>query len=171
MDQFSAKHTLSIFDLVWLSFNLNMTPTTGAYPGIETRSKSKNRIPKFLLESSLSSERAVFNVINNNDITGDCLFSTIAEFIGLNANYFKDIPKSKHQIRLWIVNYILSRNSIGFQQNWERFYGNIRFNLENRIVDDLSQYGANDRKNNEIQQSYREYMSTTFSELCAADSR
>lgn len=34
------------------------------------------------------------------------------------------------------------QNSIGFQQNFDRFYDGIRFNLESRIAD-LDKYGDN----------------------------
>lgn len=70
------------------------------------------------------------------------------------------------------MDYILSRNSIGFQENWDRFVGNIKYNLEARIGC-LSQYGSNSKNDESIKQAYRKYMSQsgnfgTFSELCAA---
>lgn len=93
-------------------------------------------------------------------------------FTEQNKEHFKNAPQVATQIRSQAKEYILSRNAIGFQQNWDRFYGNIKLNLETRIAG-LSQYGSNDKNDAIIKESYRKYMVKagnfgTFSELCAS---
>lgn len=133
-----------------------------------SRSSSRNQLQ---IDSSAINECGTFNIIETN-YDGDCLFSSILDLMSRNREGFSNAPLLASQIRKQSVEYILSRNSIGFQQNWERFYRNIQLNLESRI-DGISQYGNNDAKDEAIKQAYRRYISTsgnfgTFSELCAA---
>lgn len=140
---------------------------------MNTRSRSRlswNQSNRFQIESLRLNERGIFNIIENGG-SGNCLFLSIFEFLEHNKEYFKKIPNNAIQLRIRTVDYILSRNSIGFQENWDRFYGNVRFNLDH-IIKDLSQYGKNDDKDNEIKKSYRVHMMQasncgTFSELYA----
>lgn len=104
--------------------------------------KSWNRLDRFHIESSLPNERGIFNIIENGG-SGNCLFLPIFDFIENNKNGFKNIPNDATHMRVRIVDYIFSRNSIGFQENWDRFYGNLIFNLDYTIKD-LFQYDAND---------------------------
>lgn len=136
-----------------------------------TRSKSKNHVNQLQIDSSSINDCGVFNIIETS-YDGDCLYSSIADFFERNEHLFNDTPRLAHQIRSNTVDYILSRNSSGFQLNWERFVESIIFNLETRITG-LTQYGNNVKKDESIRQSYRKYMKQsgnfgTFSELCAA---
>lgn len=135
---------------------------------ITTRSKSRHQ---FQIESQSIDECGVFNVVETK-YDGDCLFSAILDFTRQNANVLNNTPQFTNQLRLQTVEYILSRNSIGFQENWNRFLDNIKYNLETRIPC-LSQYGKNSKNDESIKQSYSIYMKKsgnfgTFSELCAA---
>lgn len=89
-----------------------------------------------------------------------------------NDNHLQNIQADVYQVRMQTVNFILSRNAIGFQINWDRFYRRMEFNLENHVAE-ITKYGTNDKKDTEIGESYRNYMTTageygTFSELYAA---
>ncbi len=134
-----------------------------------TRSKSQCQLQ---IDSSSINECGTFNIIDVKR-DGNCLFSTILNFIQQNPEHFYDKkPHTSHQVRLNIVEYMLSRNSIGFQHNWERFYPVIKYNLENQITG-LNQYGSKSKNDEIIKQSYRNYMSKpgnfgTYSELLAA---
>lgn len=136
---------------------------------IAIRSKSQRQLQ---IESQSINECGTFN-ITDVDGDGNCLFSTIFDFIVQNKDEFYDkLRQSAHQVRLKTVNYALSRNANGFQPNWERFYPVIKFNLESRITG-LDQYGKTEKIDIEIKQLYRNYMSKdgnfgTFSELLAA---
>lgn len=136
-----------------------------------TRSQVQKLSMQLQIESSSINECGVFNIIEV-DYDGDCLFSSILDFVEKNKDCFKEAPQTANQIRSQAVDYILSRNSIGFQQNWDRFVGNIKFNLETRITG-FSNYGSNDKADELIKLAYRSYMSKpgtfgTFSELTAA---
>lgn len=135
-----------------------------------TRSQLQNQPNQFQIDSRSIDECGVFNIVEVEH-DGDCLFSSILGFIEQNRHHFERAPQTANALRLEAVNYILSRNSIGFQQNWERFFGKIEFNLNKRI-DNLSKYGQNEQQNETIKQSYRRYMVKsgnfgTFSELIA----
>lgn len=136
-----------------------------------TRSQTHNQRTQIQIESSLINECGVFSIAEV-DYDGNCLFSSIFNFIEQNRGRFKDVPQSINQIRARAVDYILSRNSIGFQTNWDRFYGNIKFNLEARIKC-LGEYGKDNKRDATIRQAYQHYMTKpgnfgTFSELTAA---
>jgi len=110
--------------------------------------------------------------ITENEGSGDCLFLSLFEFLEQNRNHLENVPQDAHQVRLETVDYILSRNAIGYQLNWDRMYDSIKCNLETRI-ENLSKYGSNDKTDEEIKKAYREYMSNagtcgTSSELSAA---
>lgn len=133
-----------------------------------TRSNSRNQLH---IDSSTINECGVFNIIETKH-DGDCLFTSILDLMSRNREKYKNAPLLASQIRSQSVDYILTRNSVGFQQNWERFYKNIQMNLETRI-EGLSKYGDNDKSDELIKEAYRRYMSTsgnfgTFSELCAS---
>lgn len=138
---------------------------------ILTRSNLRNQSNQFQIESSSIYECGNFEIIETQ-FDGNCLFSAIFEFTERNKIRLRSPPVSGSQIRIQTVDYILLRNSIGFQQNWDRFYDNIKFNLESKIAD-LSKYGDNEKNDALIRQSYRDYMSRpgtfgTFTELCAS---
>src|ERR1700761_4171670 len=113
----------------------------------------------------------IFQIIENEG-SGDCLFLSLFEFLEQNRNHLENVPQDAHQVRLETVDYILSRNAIGYQLNWDRMYDSIKCNLETRI-ENLSKYGRNDKTDEKIKKAYREYMSNagtcgTSSELSAA---
>lgn len=139
-----------------------------------TRSKARNQMNKvnqLQIEAPNINECGIFDIIDT-EYDGNCLFSALFDFFNCNKDRFKTIPASSEQIRTDTVGYILSRNAIGFQQNWDRFWWSINYNLETHI-DGISEYGQNNRNDEVIKRHYREYMSQpskfgTFSELCAA---
>lgn len=139
-----------------------------------TRSQARkqlNELRQIQIDSTNINECGVFNIINTN-YDGNCLFSSLFDYFQGNKERFKCIPATADRLRTDTVDYILSRNSIGFQQNFDRFWWSINYNLETH-VDGISEYGQNDKNDEKIKRRYREYMSQsnkfgTFSELCAA---
>ena len=118
-----------------------------------------------------NSSSAVFEIIEC-ERDGNCLFSSILQFMEQNKSHLKDVPQNANQLRMQIVNYILSRNATGYQLNWDRWYETIKFNLETKIPN-ITEYGKSEEKDSEIREAYRTYMTShgkfgTFSELCAA---
>lgn len=119
-----------------------------------------SHLNKLQIDSSAVYESSNFNIVTTNP-DGNCLFTSIFDFIEQNRSLLvnpPDPPQSVHQVRTEAVKYILSKSSGGFQENWERFFDNIEFNLRTRIKD-IEQYGNNERRNEEIKRSYSEYMS------------
>lgn len=114
-----------------------------------TRSQSQ----KLQIESSSLHECGLFNIIEVGH-DGDCLFSSTLDFIEQNKTHVKDAPLNVQRIRSQTVEYILSRNSTGFQHNWDRFFGNIKFNLEARI-EGFDQYGRDDKKDDMLKDEIR----------------
>lgn len=81
-----------------------------------TRSKLQNQPNQFQIESQTVNECGVFNIAEVPH-DGDCLFSSILDFIEQNRAHFKDAVQTVNRLRLEAVTYILSKNSIGFQEN------------------------------------------------------
>lgn len=104
-----------------------------------TRSQAQKLPAQLQIDSGSVNECGVFNIIEV-DQDGNCLFTSILDFFDNNRHHFKDAPRSAHEIRMQSVDYVMSRNAAGFQSNWERFVGNIQFNLEKHIVG-LTDYG------------------------------
>lgn len=102
--------------------------------------------------------------ILDNAANGDCLFSSILQFLEYNQdNESYEMPRNEADLRQKIVNYISHRS------NWMRFVDTIIFNLEN-LLPDLKQEDYSNAFKSHIYSHYmkREYQYGTFAELQAA---
>lgn len=169
--------------VLFVSFHGKIKSTTKTYikrrPSAQvimaiTRSQARkqvNEVNQIQIESLVINECGIFNIVDTK-YDGNCLFSSLFDFFVNSKDRFRTIPTTADRIRTDTVDYVLSRNAIGFQQNWDRFWWSINYNLETHIAG-ISEYGQNDRNDELIKERYREYMSQsnkfgTFSELCAA---
>lgn len=55
------------------------------------------------------------------------------QFLEENQQTLKETTRNIKELRLRIVNYILSKNAPGFQSNWDRFKESLKFNLQNQL--------------------------------------
>lgn len=84
----------------------------------------------------------------------------------------KDQPKDSNDLRLKVVNYILSTNAPGYKSNWDRFKDTLIFNAHTAIPS-LLNLNESQSVNNQTRKEYFEYMTKqgtfgTFTELSAA---
>lgn len=144
-------------------------------PGGDNISEEDNAVQFLNIEwtKSLKSkiQRLSFEIIENTG-QGDCLFHSLQEFIEDHKKDFNEIPNDIEELRLRIVNYILSTNAPGFISNWDRFVDNIIFNNHKQIPS-LLNIGKNKAKIDDIKKDYFNYMTKsghygTFTELTVA---
>lgn len=110
--------------------------------------------------------------IVENDAAGDCLFHSLKQFLDENDQKFKESNINNTELRSRIVEYVLSKNQIGFKPNWERFKEGIMFNLQNHIPLFKNQKSSK-TFNNAARKAYSDYMLLpgncgTFTELDVA---
>lgn len=116
-------------------------------------------------------ERQSFKIIENS-AQGDCLFSSLQEFIENHEDRLNEKSNNIKDLRLRIVNYIMSTNAPGFISNWDRFADSLTFNSHKQIPS-LLNINNNSKKNETARKNYFNYMSKsghygTFTELTVA---
>lgn len=102
--------------------------------------------------------------ILENAANGDCLFSSIMQYLEYNQDTeMYEMPRNVTDLRQKIVSYVSHRS------NWTRFVDTIIFNLENFLPDLQQEHYSDEFKRNAYRRYMRrDYQYGTFAELQAA---
>lgn len=108
-----------------------------------------------------------FEIIEK-DATGDCLFSSILEFLRIHKDVFPDVPNDTLGLRSMAVEHILKPTDNADQSNFDRF----KFDLTENLLQEIPSFTSSDTPVETLKNDYASYMTTpkkygTTAELCA----